>query len=268
MLLLLQHATAGFSTAHGRARSSSSLTTARAAVVTCTDDGLLDAFRAAVDTNMDMHGQTDHQIRAPDVSQVSAEVKELLQADAAAPEDDDQGNSRLSPGCVKVCADGSTLRLPLEPLEIIQEQISALQQGPDDESLARFWSFVDPAGALSAAHDTPAAGGSLVRFQQKMRCGGRASGRWSKIHMKPLVALLECHDAEIVKGPNRGFVDGQTFVARVKARPCFPDAPDAEASVLFEWVLRRQVTGSLAAPRAVWRVDDIQPDWQGWNVAH
>ena len=40
----------------------------------------------------------------------------------------------------------------------------------------------------------------------------------------------------------------------------------AESTVLYEWLLRRQVVGSVASPRAVWRVDDIKPDWQGWVV--
>ena len=136
----------------------------------------------------------------------------------------------------------------LSPLSIVEEQIAAMQQGPNDESLNRFWSFVDPAGGLAAKHATSASEGPVARFRQMMRYG--TAPRWKHIPKRPLAALLECRNVEIFKGANRGFVDDQTFVARVTARPYFPDVPDAESTVLYKVTHSGPTLSTVDQPRA------------------
>jgi len=203
------------------------------------DDRLMASFRAAAESYFP----------APDTT---AEPLSTLPTPPTSPTESEDALSSPSPEDA------------LSPLSIVEEQIAAMQQGPDDESLNRFWSFVDPGGGLAAKHATSAAEGPVARFRQMMRYSSHP--RWKHIPKRPLAALLECRNVEIFKGSNRGFVDDQTFKVRVTARPYFPDVPDAESTVLYEWLLRRQVVGSVASPRAVWRVDDITPDWPGWVV--
>ena len=57
---------------------------------------------------------------------------------------------------------------------------------------------------------------------------------------------------------------------RARAKPCFPDAPTADAEVVFVWPFV-QMHDSTGMNRNgdledCWLVHDIEPDWGGWTV--
>ena len=148
-----------------------------------------------------------------------------------------------------------------EPLEIVREQLSCLQRG-EDEDLNKFMSFVDYEGPFAEQFYSSAPDGPIVLFRSKIR----REPRWRRIGQRPVAALLYHKSADIIKGANKGFVDGSTFRVRVRVQPYFKDAPEAESAVLFEWLLKRQLVGSLAKPETIWKVDNIAADFSGWFV--
>jgi hypothetical protein len=158
-----------------------------------------------------------------------------------------------------------TPRVPtktMPPLEIVQKQLNDLQTG-DDASLNHFFSFCDREGAFANKFESSAPDGPIVLFKSKIR----REPRWKSIGHRPVAALLHHKNAEIVKGSNKGYIDESTFKVRVRVEPYFPDAPDAESAVLFEWLLKRQIQGSVEQPTTKWLVEDILPDFGGWAVA-
>jgi len=155
----------------------------------------------------------------------------------------------------------SSVALDIEPLQIVPEQLDALRSG-SDQDFTHFFQFVDPRGELARSHASSAPDGPVVMFRAKVR----REPRWKSIGLRPHAALLKHKSSEIIRSRNKGYVDDDTFCARVRVLPFFPDAPSAESEVLFQWILRRQLTGSLGAPKLVWRVDDISADFGGWVV--
>lgn len=166
----------------------------------------------------------------------------------------------LSPRAQPIVA--SAVDANIEPLDIVRHQLSALQRG-GDEDLAAFMQYCDPMGELCAAHDSSASDGPLALFKAKIR----REPRWRRIGQRPLAALLHHKSADIIKGANKGYSDDSTFRVRVRVQPHFPDAPEAESEVLFDWLLRRSLVGSLSAPKTIWRVDQVSADFSGWSVS-
>ena len=56
----------------------------------------------------------------------------------------------------------------------------------------------------------------------------------------------------------------------VRATPYFPDAPGAESSVVFKWILTKLTDstgmGRMGAMEGRWMVHDIEADFSGWAV--
>lgn len=146
-----------------------------------------------------------------------------------------------------------------EPLDIIQSQLELLQRGADDD-LRKFFSFCDLEGSFAARFANSSPDGPMTLFRSRIK----REPRWKNIGQRPVAALLHHKQADIVKTP--GFLDDATFQVRVRVKPWFPDAPDAEAAVLFDWLLRRQFSGSLDRPELIWRVEDIAASFDGWAV--
>ena len=150
---------------------------------------------------------------------------------------------------------------PAGPLQIVQRQLACLQRG-DDHDFDEFFEYVDPKGAFAVAHATSASDGPVARLRWTMR----REPRWKSIGSRPMAALLHHKAHEVVRGTNRGYVDESTFRCSAKVMPYFPDAPAAESTVTYSWLLRRQMCGTLANPETLWMVDQIEPVFGAWAV--
>jgi hypothetical protein len=150
----------------------------------------------------------------------------------------------------------------LTPLNIVEAQLAAFQRGSDDD-IAELYSLISPDGKMA--------------LQQKNGMDGfrwavRREPRWLHISARPHAALLNCRSWTVVGQLRLGL---DSIVFRVSAMPFFPDAPHAESEVVFNWHLCRQLAGLGAHPSAAealgdragcWLVNDIEPDYSGWQV--
>ena len=148
----------------------------------------------------------------------------------------------------------------LEPIDVLASQMSAFADGKRD-TLETVWAFVDEDGPLAAAHRSSA--GARARFVQVCH----REPRWQHIGGRPLAALPRVYKWEVLSRLERS---EYCTLIRVRAKPFFPDAPTADAEVVFVWtfVKMHDSTGMNRNGdlEDCWLVHDIEPDWGGWTV--
>jgi hypothetical protein len=151
----------------------------------------------------------------------------------------------------------------MKPNEVVEAVLLALQRG-DNDDIEAAWNFVMPNGELASQHKCSA--GPMVSF----RINVRREPRWHMIGRRPCAALLRTHSFQVLGGV---MTDADVMLYRVKASPSFPDAPECESEVSFNWELVRQrqsshpsADDSLGELNGCWMVNSIEPDYSAWFV--
>ena len=103
----------------------------------------------------------------------------------------------------------------LEPFEVADMVLAALQRGENDD-IAALFEFVMPDGQLASEHESSA--GAMSKFRWKIR----KEPRWKNIARRPQAALLKMR-SYAVQGSI--MMNPDVMIYRIKAAPYFPDCP-------------------------------------------
>lgn len=149
----------------------------------------------------------------------------------------------------------------LEPSEIVDMMLQAFKRGTD-EAIADLFQYVLPVGELAMQFDYGKAG-PMTNFRIKVR----TEPRWKSIASRPHAALLHMRGYEVMGGV---MTDPDIRYYMVRGQPFFPDCPEAESDVLFQFELVK-MRGSMHAEMATpydgcWMVNRVEPKYEDWVV--
>jgi hypothetical protein len=151
----------------------------------------------------------------------------------------------------------------LEPMQVVEASLASFKRGTN-EDIEQLFNLVCPDGELAASYASSA--GAMACFRWTIR----REPRWKGIAGRPHAALLKLRSWDIV-GSLRPSLD--ECRVHVRCRPFFPDAPDAESEVEFEWTLARQFASNhpeaaeaLGVHDGCWMIRDIRPHYGSWTV--
>jgi len=150
----------------------------------------------------------------------------------------------------------------LEPSTIVDMVMKGFQRGTN-EDVEDLFQFVEPTGKLANSYQGSA--GPMKNFRIKIR----KEPRWKSIANRPIAALLHMRNFTIMGGV---MTDPDVRVYHVRAEPFFPDAPQAESEVIFQFELVRQRASiesgitALGSHHKCWLIDSIEPKYSDWAV--